>query len=173
MDLTTVPTGDLQRLAETLWEERQVVEQLLYRLTCAKLLLSADEQRFVARAIDEVEDEVRRLREVELLRAGVVQGVAELAGGADRDVSLETLARDTPGPWPRVFGDLRSDFLRLAEEIEATTAANRALATQALTRVRSSIDALSGADSTSATYTAEGRTTASDERVPLHLDRVL
>lgn len=172
MDLSTVPPVDLQRLAETLWEERLVVEQLLYRLTCAKLLLSADEQRFVTRAIDEVEDEIARLREVELLRAGVVQEVAEAAGGSMTDLSLGDLARDTPGPWPRVFGDLRTAFLGLAEEIEATTAVNRALASQALTRVRDSIDALSGADTTATTYTADGLTSA-PTGIPLHLDRAL
>ena len=172
MDLSTVSPIDLQRLAETLWEERLVVEQLLYRLTCAKLLLSADEQRFVTRAIDEVEDEITRLREVELLRAGVVQEVAESAGGTIGDLSLGDLARDTPGPWPRIFGDLRTAFRGLAEEIEATTAVNRALASSALTRVRDSIDALSGADTTATTYTSDGLTSV-PTGIPLHLDRAL
>ena len=172
MDLSTVHPTHLQRLAETLWEERHVVEQLLYRLTCAKLLLATDQQRFVPNAIDEVEQTVDRLRQVELLREGVGQEVAmSLSVGRD-SLSLADLATDAPAPWNDVFNDHRKAFLALAEEIEATTAANRELASQALGHVRRAIDTLSGTPATSATYDAAGRS-AVPSGVPVHLDRVL
>lgn len=145
MDTTAIPPVDLQRLAEALWQERLVVEQLLYRLTCAKLLLASGEHRFVTQAMDEVGSEVERLHEVELQRARLVQEVGEVAGAADRDLSLDDLVRGTSGPWPRVFGNLRRAFRELAEEIETTTAVNQDLAEQGLLRVRDSLTAMAGA----------------------------
>ncbi len=172
MDLSTVPPSHLQRLAETLWDERHVVEQLLYRLTCAKLLLAADQQRFVPEAIDEVEQTVDRLRQVELLREGVLQEVARMQMIPLTELSLAALAERSPAPWDGVFSDHRRAFLALAEEIEATTAANRELASQALGHVRRAIDTLSGTPATSSTYDAAGRT-AAPSAMPIHLDRAL
>ncbi|MFT4744975.1 MAG: hypothetical protein ACI9AD_000823 [Nitriliruptoraceae bacterium] len=172
MELSHAHPTHLQRLAETLWEERHVVEQLLYRLTCAKLLLATDQQRFVPDALEEVERTVDRLRQVEQLREGVVAEVAmSLAVGRD-SLSLAELATNAPSPWNDVFADHRKAFLSLAEAIEDTTAANRELASQALGHVRRAIDALSGTPATSATYDAAGRT-AVPTGVPVHLDRAL
>ena len=172
MDLTTAPTTHLQRLAETLWEERHLVVELLYRLTCARLLLAADQQRFVASAIDEVEDVTDRLRQVELHREGVLLDVAAALGGDAHALTLETLASATAEPWRGVFADHRRAFLSLAQEIEETTEANRELATQALGRVRHSIGILSGSDAAVQTYDARGRQAATPG-VPLRLDRAL
>lgn len=172
MDLTTAPPAHLQRLAETLWEERHLVVELLYRLTCARLLLAADQQRFVARAVDEVDDVTTRLRQVELHREGVLLDVAHVLGGDAHALTLETLATDTVEPWRSVFTDHRRAFLSLAQEIEETTEANRELATQALGRVRHSIGVLSGGDTSTSTYDATGRQ-APVPGVPLRLDRSL
>lgn len=172
MDLRTAPPDQLQRLAETLWEERHVVGELLYRLTCARLLLAADQQRFVATAVDEVDAVTDRLREIELHREGVVHEVADALGVRTEELTLSALAESSSEPWGRIFTDHRRTFLSLAAEIEEATAANRELATQALGRVRQSIDMLSGAGPTSATYDAAGRT-APSVVVPLHLDRSL
>lgn len=172
MDLTTTPPSHLQRLAETLWEERHLVVELLYRLTCARLLLAADQQRFVANAIDEVEDATDRLRQVELHREGVLLDVAQALGGDAHELTLELLATRTAEPWRGVFADHRRAFLSLAGEIEETTEANRELASQALGRVRRSIGVLSGNDATGATYDAHGRQ-AAVPGVPLRLDRAL
>lgn len=133
---TTPPPQVLQRLAETLWEERLVVEQLLYRLTCARLLLEADEHRFVTRAMDEVQVEVDRLREIELLRSCTLQELAETLGVPEQELSLDALVHTTDGPWPRVFDNLRVAFRDLAAEIEDAVVVNRDLATKGLARVR-------------------------------------
>lgn len=172
MDTTGLRPTDLQRLAETLWEERHVVEHLLFRLTCAKLLLAADEQRFVPNAIDEVEQTVDRLRQVELLREGVVDEVSRAVGLSAGGLSLGDLAEHTPSPWNEVFADHRRAFLALAEEIENTTAANRTLASQALGRVRTAIDKLSGSAPASSTYDRAGHASGT-VTAPLHLDRAL
>ncbi len=139
---TTPPPKVLQRLAETLWEERLVVEQLLYRLTCARLLLEADEHRFVTRAMDEVQVEVDRLREIELLRSCTLQELAETLGVPESQLSLDALVRSTDGPWPRVFDNLRVAFAELAAEIESAVTVNRELASKGLLRVREQLTAM-------------------------------
>ena len=172
MDLRDAPAAHLQRLAEVLWEERHLVGELLYRLTCARLLLAADQQRFVGNAVDEIDHTTSRLREVELHREGVVHDVADALGVPVDQLTLAALAADSGEPWSRIFRDHRREFLSLAAEIEETTEANRELASQALGRVRQSIDTLSGTDPTSITYDAAGRS-APRVVVPLHLDRSL
>lgn len=172
METTTSDRAHVQRLAETLWQERHLVEELLFRLTCAKLLLTADEHRFLPAAIDEVDGVVAELREVELHREGQLADVAHELGIDDRLPSLSELVSLAPPPLDRVLEDHRTAFLRLASEIERTTTTNRELASQALGRVRTSIDSLSGAAPTTTTYDAAGRV-ANATVVPLRMDRAL
>lgn len=173
METITSDRAHLQQLAETLWEERHVVEELLYRLTCARLLLAADEHRFLPAAIDEVDQVVGELREIELHREGQLADIAVELGTGEGLPSLQLLVSTAPPPYDRVFADHRTAFLRLADEVEATTRANRELASQALGRVRSSLDSLNGpAAATTSTYDAAGRV-APATVVPLRMDRVL
>lgn len=62
----TAQTGSehISQLADVLWYERQLMEFLLFKLVTANLMLNADERRFVAPSIAEVErvmDEIRRV----------------------------------------------------------------------------------------------------------------
>lgn len=118
------------------------MEQLLYRLTGARLLLEAGEHRFVTRAMDEVQVEVDRLRDVELVRACRVQDLAAMVGVPEEELSLDVLVERTDGPWPRVFDNLRTAFAELAEEIDTAVSANRELATKGLLRVRAELTAM-------------------------------
>lgn len=146
----------LQALADTLWSERQVVEFLLYKLTSAKLLLAADERRFVAMALDEVERVVAALREAELQRAMAVQTVAHGWGVAIDDLTLGRLAATAPVPWREVFTEHREAFGTLAREIEEAADANRRLATTGIGRIHETMDLLTG-QGPQGTYDAYGR----------------
>lgn len=172
MNTLACDRANLQRLAETLWEERRVVERLHYRLTCAKLLLAADASRFVPLAIDEVDDVVDELQEIELLREGLLADVADDLGHGGQVPSLAALTELAPAPFDRIFADHRTAFLRLADEIERTTDANRELAAQALGRVRTAIGSIGGTGVAAGTYDAAGRPAPADA-VPLRMDRAL
>lgn len=134
MDLSAVPTPTLERLAETLWAERLATERLLYRLTTAKLLLAAEEERFVPRAVDEVGAAAARLDEMERRRLRIVGEAVAAAGSAGSELRLRDLAAGTSGPWPRVFDDLHAALVELAADVEATAEATRELAGDALAR---------------------------------------
>jgi hypothetical protein len=92
----------VDRLAQRLWDEGHVVTVLLYELTLTRLLLAADERRFVADARREVA-QIGRLR----------------------DGSLDTRARNA-------FCDdgaagIRADLLRAVEELTSATRRTEAL----------------------------------------------
>lgn len=171
MASTSAPTRDLEVLAGTLWDERHVVEYLLFKLVTAKLVLAADERRFVALALDEVERVLRALRDAEQRRAAAVAVVAANWGVPTDDLTLAELASRAPASYRSVFADHRDGFAKLAVEIEETAATNRRLASTALTHLRTSLGSLTG-PAVGQTYTAEGRP---DLRVttPMRLDQVL
>jgi FlgN protein len=161
----------LEALADTLWAERHLVEFLLFKLTAAKLLLAADERRFVALALDEVQRVLVALRGAETRRARAVEEVAaELHVPADQ-LTLSQLASHSPEPLRTVFRDHADGFLALATEIEETAALNRRLASATLSHVQRAIDALTGPPAVS-TYTASGRPTTATA-APMRLDQVL
>lgn len=147
----------LEALADTLWAERHVVEFLLYKLTVAKLLLVADERRFVSASLSEVEQVVSRLRDAEERRQAALADVAAEWGRRPQDVTLSVLAEETAEPMRGVFEDHRKGFLELSVEIEETAAENRRLASGSLNSIQEALDALTG-QATGPTYTATGRT---------------
>jgi hypothetical protein len=161
----------LERLADTLWAERHVVELLLYKLTAARLFLAADERRFVPVALDEVERVVGLLRDAEQRRTDAIAEAAEVLGVPVEGLTLTELAAASPEPLRSVFADHRKGFLSLAAEIEETAATNRRLATAALSSVREALDTLTGPPMTT-TYTAAGRQVVAAP-TPLRLDRVM
>jgi hypothetical protein len=142
---------ELEALAETLWAERHVVEYLLFKLVTAKLVLGADERRFVKPALDEVSRVTGALRQA--------------------DLTLVELAARAGQPMQSVFLDHRDGFRALAEQIEETTAANRQLAAGALASVSETLDGLTG-PAMATTYTASGRT-ETGRTGPSRLDWVL
>ena len=167
----TVPRHVLEDLADTLWRERHLVETLLFRMVVAKLLLAADEHRFVAAAIDEVEAVVDVLRDAERHRLAALLAVADRLELPVEDLTLAELARRAPLPMRTVFEDHRDAFLALTTEIEQTAETNRQLASGALGRIQRSLDALAG-NGPAQTYNAAGRTEVT-VAAPMHLDRAL
>jgi hypothetical protein len=165
------PMHRLEALADSLWAERHLVELLLFKLTTAKLLLAADERRFVALALDEIERVLVALRTAESSRAASVEQVAAELRVPAEQLTLSQLASHSPEPLRTVFRDHADGFLQLATEIEETAALNRQLASTTLSHVQRSIDALTG-PSTVSTYTASGRPTMAAAG-PMRLDQVL
>lgn len=175
MDLRPLPPDPsrqrLEKLVETLWAERHVVELLLYKLTAARLFLAADERRFVAVALDEVERVVDLLRDAEARRVEAIAAVAQAFGVPVDQVTLTELATSAPEPLRSVFADHRQGFDALTSEIEETAGMNRQLANAALSAVQQALDSLAG-PAFAATYTADGR---HDVTVPaaVRLDAVM
>lgn len=151
-------TAPFDELARRLWDERRVVTYLLYKLTVAKLMLAADDRRFVPDALREVDRAVELLRDGELRRDTAVRAVAERWLLAPEDVTLAELARTAPPPFDHTFGEHLRAFRELAMEVDEVAQENRALARTEAERITETIDLLAGIDRSSpATYDQHGQ----------------
>lgn len=163
----------LEELSRRLWDERQIVTYLLFKLTVTKLLLAADDRRFVPDALAEVERTVELLREGEEHRESALRDLAGLWRVASGSLTMDVLASKAPSPYNDIFREHRQAFAELAEEIEAVARANRELAAAEFAHLNDTIEALTGvARPEPATYDASGRLDPAT-RVGGHLRKVL
>jgi hypothetical protein len=163
----------LEELASRLWDERRIVTYLLYKLTVTKLLLAADDRRFVPDALEEVDRTVDLLRQGEARRDQAVRELAGIWQMAPDQLTLEALVHHAPAPHDHIFREHLSAFQELAGEIEAVARENRTLATSEIDHLSTTIQQLTGVERPQpTTYDASGRldnTTA----VGGHLRKVL
>jgi hypothetical protein len=147
----------LDRLAQRLWDERHVVTVLLYKLTVTRLLLAADERRFVADSLREVEHAVELLRSGEEARDAALRDLAGAWRLDPDELTLDELTRIAPAPYDHTFREHLAAFRTLAAEIEGAARENRALARSDLSSVTEQLDQLTGVTTTSSTYDARGQ----------------
>ena len=156
----------LQEVSTTLWQERNLLELLLFKLEEEQLLLAAGRTRWLARATREVEVVLERIREAEIMRSIEVDQVAPsllLSPGP----SLQQLAEHAPPPWDTMFQDHRQAFLELTDEITGLAAANRELVARGQRATQDFLANFVDPASTSSGYPMDTQR----ERTPLVLDR--
>jgi len=153
----------ISQLADVLWYERQLMEFLLFKLVTANLMLNADERRFVAPSIAEVERVMDEIRRVESERDEVVQRVADELNIEPGSVSLSYLAAAAPEALRATFVDHRDGFMELTSEIEKVTRENRRLATVGLSGIRGTFNLLDPGDN-NPIYDASGKPSGSGPR---------
>lgn len=107
-------------LATVLHQEVAILDDLVFRLVKAELLIEAREARFLGLAIDEIDDRAAELGEVELARALAAQDAAEAVGLA-QDTALSQLVAHAEPALRGVLGDLQSRLRELTDEIETIT----------------------------------------------------
>lgn len=168
---TRVPF-ELNVVAETIAAERQLLEHLLFRLVEARLVLAADETRFVAQATSEVEDVIDALRMSEAKRTTSVSRLALDIGCPTEDVTLAFLVANSPEPYGAIFRRHQEAISALATEIEQLTLENRRLASAAARNVTEALDAIVGSPGVT-TYTAGGQTSERSFVLQTTLDEVL
>ena len=144
----------------------------MFKLVEARLILTADEPRFVPQAMLEVESVVDRIRFSEIRRTDAVRGLAEALGAPQDEVTLRYLAASAPEPYRTMFEQHRDHFHQLAGEIEQVTLDNRRLASLALRNITDTLGAIIGQPSLSV-YTATGTSRDAVEHRPTRIDEVL
>lgn len=148
----------LEELASRLWDERRIVTYLLYKLTVTKLLLAADDRRFVPDALEEVDRTVELLRQGEARRDDAVRELAGIWQMAPDQLTLEALAHQAPAPHDHTFREHLTAFQELAGEIETVARENRSLATTEIDHLSDTIQQLTGVERPQpSTYDASGR----------------
>lgn len=162
----------LADLADTLSAERQLLEQLLFKLVEARLVLAADEARFIGQAMREVEMVLDRIRLGESRRTAAVDRLAQVIGEPAEEITLGFLSSWAPEPYRTMFRQHRDHFHRLTAEIEQASVDNRRLASLAVHNLTDTLGALLG-ESDFAVYTALGTRQGRAVSVPTRIDEVL
>lgn len=141
-----LPTG-LSDLSQVLWQERETLELVLFKLEGQRLLLQHGQDRWVCHASRELDAVLDQLSSMELNRALASATAADELRVPD-DAGLWDLSAAAPAPWPSVIERHVVALVRLADEIVAVAAGNRALLTEGLAGVRKAMDARSRRPST-------------------------
>ena len=132
---------DLSGLSAVLWRERDILENLLFRLDVQQMLLMSSRDVWLVRSSKEIENVLEKVRSIELERAvRFDQAAREL--GLDSSPSLTQLAQAAEEPWQGLLNEHYEAFTDLSTRIQAVTALNRELAAaaqQATQAVMSSI----------------------------------
>jgi hypothetical protein len=125
-----------------LWNERELLELVLFRLTEEHLLLCAGASRWLAKANDELAAAHSQLSGTEVLRAAEVDALVETLG-LPPETTLCELVAVAPEPWATLLAEHRSALQSLVGEIEALrTEVARALSAGA-SAIRETLDHLS------------------------------
>src|SRR5690242_18604315 len=133
-------------LTDMLWREREVLEDLLFRLTAQQMVLRSGESRWVARADAQVRAAVEGLQDFEVLRAAEVDLLVRHYG-LPADVSLRELADTAPEPWLTVLHDHREALRTLTFEIDAVAGDNRRLLQAGERATREALDQIAATGS--------------------------
>lgn len=157
----------MEQLSQVLWRERELLEELLFRLEVEQLVLASGRTRWLAHAAGDVEGLLEDLRRTEILRATAAEAAAS-AAGLPSGPSLRALAETAPEPWRSILLDHHDTFVTLTDEIAAMADANRHLITSGYQAARAVLTDLTNTDS----YTPDGEAAAAPVG-PRLLDRSL
>jgi hypothetical protein len=159
----------VERLSQVLWRERELLDELQYKLEVEQLVLASGKTRWLMRAATGVELVLDDMRRTELMRAVAADQVAA-ALGMEPNPSLRELGEVTPEPWGEIFREHRAAFATLTREITALADGNRELIGSGLRSARETLMAL---DASTEGYAADGSAVVGATAVaPTRLDRV-
>lgn len=159
----------MDKLSQVLWRERELLEQLAYRLEVERLVLASGRAKWLVNATRDIESTVDELRETELLRAIAADELAERLRLAPNP-SLLTLADAVDEPWRGILLDHRDTLVGIAREIAELSESTHGLLTAGYRSAQETLLAFGG--SSVEGYTPAGVAVA---EVPRHrlIDRSL
>ena len=119
----------LSEVSNILWQQRQLLELLLFKLEEEQLVLASGRSRWLNHATREVEMVLEEIKRAEVARAMEVDAAAaEL--GLPAGPSLRQLAEASDAPWKGILDQHRRAFLTITQEILALAQVNRDLLTR-------------------------------------------
>lgn len=158
----------IERLSLVLWRERELLEDLHFRLEVEQLVLASGRTTWLAHAARDIDALLAKIRETEVLRAVAADAAAAAVGMADNP-SLAALAEAAGEPWSTILDEHRQAFVTVTAEITTLADSNRHLVSAGYRSARETL--LSLGESTDG-YDAAGTATAEPMRYRL-VDRSL
>jgi FlgN protein len=130
----------LQAFSDVLFQERRLLELLLFKLDEERLILEAGQTRWLALASREIETVLDELNKVELARS---VAFAELATelGLDDTANLATLTAAVPSPWESVFADHHQGMKTLMTEVVEAAQTSQTLLREGYETILQALDA--------------------------------
>lgn len=125
----------MAELGHILWQQRDLVLALIYRLEVQQLVLASGRTQWIARSTEDVDQAIEDIRRQEVARSGLVEDLAGLLG-TPPDASLRELVDVAPEPWDAILAEHHTEFLRLANQAEDAARSNRDVLDQGLADVR-------------------------------------
>lgn len=133
----------MEKLSLVLWQERDLMDTLLYRLEIEQLVLASGRTDWLMRAAREVESVLQDLRETEVLRAVAAAEVATSFGLPD-DAPLRELAARADEPWRTTLMDHHEVFTTTIRRLVDLAESNRHLLTQGYHSARETLMDMAG-----------------------------
>jgi hypothetical protein len=128
----------LDEVSQALWRERQLLDLLVCKLEVEQLVLAAGRTRWLPAVTREVEYVLAEVKQVELLRAVLVDALAEELG-LGPGATLRQVAEAVPSPWDTILEQHRLAFLTTVEELRGVARVNRDLLAQGARAVQEAL----------------------------------
>jgi hypothetical protein len=158
-------------VSSLLWNERELLESVLFKLTVQRLVLASGSSRWLARATDEVNAVVGRISGTEVLRAAEIDALAETLH-LPHETTLSELVAIAPEPWSTLLAEHRAALRSLVAEIEALGGEVRTLLSAGMKAIRETLDGLDSLGQAVGSYDATGAT-VNRASGPILLDEAL
>jgi hypothetical protein len=110
----------VNEVSDILWQERHLLELLLFKLEEEQLVQSSGSKRWLTHAAREVELVLDEIKRAEVARVVEVDAAAAEMG-LSAGLSLRELTEASDGPWWGVFEEHRRAFAAITQEISALT----------------------------------------------------
>jgi hypothetical protein len=134
----------LPELSRVLWQQRDLIERLEYRLEVQQLIMVSGRSDRLPTAVGEVEAAISEIRKVEEHRLTIVGDVAR-AHGLPTHATITQIRNVVAPPWDTVLSDHHTSVLRLVASTEELAARNRELAQHGLAEARTAVAHMGGA----------------------------
>ncbi len=113
----------LGELSHVLWQQRDLVTQLVYRLEVQRLLLMNGRSDWIEYATSDVNDALEDVGRQEEFRTELLKDLSELIGTRP-DATLRELISAVSSPWDTILTEHHAAFLRLSAEAEEVSRFN-------------------------------------------------
>ncbi|WP_148615833.1 flagellar protein FlgN [Nocardioides rubriscoriae] len=133
----------MEKLSLVLWQERDLMDTLLYRLEIEQLVLANGRTDWLMRAAREVESVLHEMRESEVLRS-IAAGEAAESLGLPADAPLREIAARADEPWRTTLMDHHEVFTTTVRRLVDLAESNRYLLTQGYNSARETLMNMAG-----------------------------
>lgn len=128
-------------VSSLLWTERELLEQVAYKLTLQRLILSSGATRWLNRINDELGVAVSQVSGSEVIRAAELEALAD-ALHLPHETTLAELIAVAPQPWGELLGEHRVVLRSLVAEIEDLGGDVKRLLQAGMSAIRETLDSL-------------------------------